>query len=413
MQLLVQEYLRSGKTLENLKIEHGVNYKIVDDRVSLSYNQIDSKETDKIACECRGLVLNTQTYDVIAFPFRRFFNLNDPNAAKIDWESAVYFDKLDGSLAIFYYYQNRWHVATRGVPDASGNVNNSNTTFAQLVDLTIVDMVKRVFPGGIEADTQEFMGTDQKQPDINTMMGCMELNYNLDVRDYTFCMELTGPYNRIVCDYPEKNLTLLGVRNNKTFEELDPEMFELNCYGLKVVQPFSFDNIDSMIEVIKTWNPSEKEGIVVRDKHFNRVKVKSPAYVAFNRLNQALQTSWRGCVEIILLEKDKDVLPMVPKAVAERILKLKPLIKQIINETELTYERIKHIDDMKVFAIEAQKTLWTAPLFAMKRGHISNVKEFLYHKSSDGNIPSTKLQTILEICQKMDPELKNIAVGGL
>lgn len=40
---------------------------------------------------------------------------------KFDWNSAVVYEKKDGSLAFMYYYQGNWHVASSTIPDGTNN----------------------------------------------------------------------------------------------------------------------------------------------------------------------------------------------------------------------------------------------------------------------------------------------------
>ena len=101
MELLVQKYLRSGKSLGDLYRDHGVKSHVGNGKIGLNYDQIEAKESDPLACECRGLVLCESSFDVVAMPFRRFFNMEQVGvAAEIDWQSAKFYDKLDGTCLI-------------------------------------------------------------------------------------------------------------------------------------------------------------------------------------------------------------------------------------------------------------------------------------------------------------------------
>jgi hypothetical protein len=72
---------------------------------------------------------------VVCYPYNKFFNFGEPYAVTdIDWSSAVVYEKYDGSLATLYHYKGEWMVASSGVPDASGSIDN-NTTFRQLFDV--------------------------------------------------------------------------------------------------------------------------------------------------------------------------------------------------------------------------------------------------------------------------------------
>jgi len=69
-------------------------------------------------CACRGLIYHAQTGEIVARPFRKFFNHRDPECAGIDLSApAVVTDKLDGSLGIVYpdpTQPSGYAVATRG-----------------------------------------------------------------------------------------------------------------------------------------------------------------------------------------------------------------------------------------------------------------------------------------------------------
>jgi len=61
---------------------------------------------------CRGLVYNTQTLEVVALPFPKFFNFD---ASKNDLADNVFVvDKMDGSLGILFHYEGEPFIATRG-----------------------------------------------------------------------------------------------------------------------------------------------------------------------------------------------------------------------------------------------------------------------------------------------------------
>ena len=54
----------------------------------------------EVTRECRGLVLEDKTFNVIAMPFMKFFNAAEPlgKATNFDWATAGVYEKLDGSL---------------------------------------------------------------------------------------------------------------------------------------------------------------------------------------------------------------------------------------------------------------------------------------------------------------------------
>lgn len=67
--------------------------------------------------QCRGLIYHTQTGEIVARPFAKFFNYGEPEAPAVDlFAPVVVTDKLDGSLGILYREPNSglWSIATRG-----------------------------------------------------------------------------------------------------------------------------------------------------------------------------------------------------------------------------------------------------------------------------------------------------------
>lgn len=64
---------------------------------------------------CRGLIYNTETHEVVARPFEKFFNWNEPEAAIGLDEPVVALEKMDGSLGILYPKPSGGYaIATRG-----------------------------------------------------------------------------------------------------------------------------------------------------------------------------------------------------------------------------------------------------------------------------------------------------------
>lgn len=375
--LLVQQYLRSGKTLADLQIEHGVKNFCQNGKVNLNYDQIEAKDSDPLSQQCRGLILRENTFDVVAAPMFRFFNMEQVGvAASVDWSTASFEEKMDGTLLICYFDHilDRWFVGTRGRPEADVLMDDSGFTFTSLMDHTL----KSIFGPG--SNLQTFM--------------------NGHDRNKTYCFELTTPVNRIVCQYDDFNLTLLAVRDNGTLKEENPRPDE---FGLVSIKTYSFSGNQNLIEIIRGWDPKDHEGVVVKDANFNRVKVKSPAYVAYNHMRDSLSTSVRGCLEIILLGKDDDVIGMLPDFIAQRLVKLKSSVAKLITQTQQDYQEIKDISDMKEFALTAQTKPWPAALFALKRGKAKDIQDFLHGK--EAGIPNSTLDSVLALCRKVDPDL--------
>lgn len=366
-ELLVVEYLRGGGTYESLLAEHAVHAKPHNGKVSFVYDQIAARDENPIAQQCRGLVLREHTHEVVAYPFNRFFNLGQGAAATVDMSTARFEEKLDGTLLIVYWDDRagRWMCATRSMCEAHGNINGSQATFAHLADACVRGM-------GTGAatlhDLMDGVGAD---------------------RGVTHMFELTGPHNRIVCEYAALHLTLLGARRLSDFAEIEPRALE-SAHGFDTARTWSFASIADLIEVIREWKPSEYEGVIVKDAHFNRVKVKTPQYVAAARATDSLGASWRNVCEAIQTGHADDLLGIVPPHVRERIESLRPAIASLVAKAESDYAELRGIDDMKAFAAEAKTRMWPAILFALKRGKAVDASEFMADASAD---------TVLDLCR--------------
>lgn len=421
--LLVQQYLETH-SFGDLAREHGVYASLSKSghKFSLNYDQIEAKEADPLAQECRGLILARQDGSVIAavdkeqtvpgatvilaYPMKRFFNYGQGSAAQINWSdpNLAVLEKLDGTLCIIYYdlFTRMWCVATRSVPEADLLMDNGLFTFRTLFERAVEDTLGFTF--------------DQL---------CAEMYEN-----YTYCFELTTPYNRIVVAYPHNRITLLAARNMDTLEEVDPK--DAPCTSdLPIVQAHTYTSTEDLLEWVSSLNPMDHEGVVVRDSNFNRIKVKNAAYVAYNKVRDKLATSTRNCLEIILLEKEDDVLPLLPEEIANNVKRLKVGLQQLIKQCDTLYQsavrqvaacqlcdsetqvieensagkvrkcaRCGHTNsnEKKTFALHLakHKELWSAPLFNMFSGKSVNMKDFIVKNKKEGTWPDGFLDKLLD-----------------
>ncbi len=409
--LLVQKYLETHSFADLIR-EHGVypSFSKSGHKFSLNYDQIEAKETDPLAQECRGLVLafmdgrseaaNTivnahgkMSYDhltpgetqILAFPMRRFFNHGQGCAAVIDWNSLTLeiLEKLDGTLCIVYFdpITQEWCVATRSVPEADIPLDNGIFTFRTLFEKAAKDT------SGLS--WEDFI------PNLHA--------------GFTYCFELTTPYNRIVVNYPESRVTLLSVRELASLKEiaLDPthSQIERLVGVVPVVASYPLGSLEETIELVSSRNPMAHEGVVIRDGEA-RMKVKSPAYVAFNKIRDVV-SSERGIVELILCGKDDDVLEMLPEMIVQNMLKIKAGLQVAIKVYDATYaayhsaaEMVKP-GDKKTFAImlTKNKELWHAPFFQMYDGKSAGMRDFIDKNKKDGSWGNSFLDKMLEIAK--------------
>lgn len=414
MKLLVQEFLETH-SFADLAREHGVyaSFSKSGHKFSLNYDQIEAKESDPLAQECRGLILALENGSyilaegttgfasrdsvvpgkttILAYPMKRFFNHGQGSAANINWSDPklAVLEKLDGTLCIVYYdrFTGEWCVATRSVPEADLLMDNGIFTFRTLFEKALKDTSGFSFE---------------------------EYTSKLD-HEITYSFELTTPYNRIVVNYPNNGVTLLAARNvlyqSDQWGEKCVSLDEINIstidtFGVPKVQAHTYTSVQELIDWVSSLNPMEHEGVVVRDSNFNRIKVKNASYVAYNKVRDSLGNSERNCLEWILAEKEDDVIPFLPEEIVKNVLRIKEGTQRVIKMHDEAYLEAKAMadasnpGDKKTFAIlvTKNKKLWTAPFFQMFDGKADNMKDFIKkNRDKSGTWSNSFLDKILEM----------------
>ena len=336
--LKIQEYLRSGKTLAEMEAELFIKYSVCDEIpvVALNYNQIYADMSLEAVQECRGLYLEMDTWNVVYRAFDKFFNAHEGQGVialqRFDWESAINADKVDGTMVSCYNYAGKWYTGTRSSANASGSCGSYDMSFK---DLILITMEKMGF------------WFDELDPS----------------KYYTF--ELTTPMNRVVVPYEEYMLTWIGCRDAETCQEI--RIWGLPDITAPKVKKFELKTMDEILEFVNALNPTEAEGIVLMDKYFNRVKIKSSQYCAIHRAISYSETP-RQRVGLLLCEDYDDIYGMLPKNIQEEMDKLKAKFNRLLSSVQEVYDSIKHFEIQKDFALEAVKYPFSGWLFNIRKG---------------------------------------------
>jgi hypothetical protein len=162
-----------------------------------------------------------------------------------------------------------------------------------------------------------------------------------------------------VVSYPEYTVWLLGIRNTQTGEESEIDQFGEFFSGVPTCPSHKLNNLSELLTFVGSKAPFEQEGIVVRDSQFRRVKVKSLAYTAYNRVRDSAASSPRALVELILTEKLDDVLPVLEPYVQTQAVKLQDGIRNLFRTMDKIYEDLLSATEgqenrRKAFALEVQ-----------------------------------------------------------
>lgn len=303
MKNLIKEYIESGKTFDNLKEEFGISVNVFDDLICLTYSQIDSPKTENIVRQCRGIVLDKNTLDIVHYPFFRFYNFEEvfEERSKINWDKVYALEKVDGSLCGCFYYKDKWYISSRSQIGGNNKINNL-FTFGDLFDRAI------------KVPREEFFS---------------KLDKNID---YTF--ELVSPLNIIVTPYTEDQLYLIGARDkNNNFKELDIYINRLTIDDLSIKLPKRFSLIDEngnfkgfeeMKGMANSLPNSTDEGFVVVDYtsynsefgYYPRIKVKNNSYIALHHLKGTFDNgtmNYGNILEIVMKNEQDEVLATFPQ----------------------------------------------------------------------------------------------------
>lgn len=339
-ELLVQTFLRSNGTFEQLKEKYGINICTSTDGLlsTFNYDQIESPKTDPLTCQCRALILENGTWNVAGRLFDRFWNIDEvlEEFNKFNWNDFEAYSKEDGSL-IHLYYSNGWHFNTRG-SFAQGLMPDNRLTWAQMIE-SILPMVK-----------------------INS------LNLN---KDYSYGMELTCLANKIVRTYTTPSLYLLAVFNKYTHEELSRLEVDTIAHFMDVKRPefyafHSRNEVEAFLkwkeEVDATW-----EGLVLKDSNNRRIKVKTRTYFSLHKLhnNGAIYLD-KNLVPWALKEDSDELLIYFPEAVEMlKLVKLK--IDAAWDILKELWEKNHRVESQKEFALIVKSNPFCSILFRLRQ----------------------------------------------
>ena len=250
--------------------------------VMLSYDQLKSDFSSVLVQQARGIIFKEATMEPVCVPFFKFFNHGEPNAAEIDWSTAFVSEKVDGSL-IKVWWDGDWKISTNGTIDAF-KAELGDIKFESFGEYFIETLLKYY------NNSTEFYGT-------------------LD-EDKTYMFELVGPYNRVVIPYDEPAIYFLGARNKYTGEEFNCSSAMAGALGLgkfKLPKQYPFNSFEHCVKIAESF-PWDAEGFVVCDAQFNRVKIKSPAYVMAHYARNNNVINRKHLLQVILSGETEEFL---------------------------------------------------------------------------------------------------------
>lgn len=250
-----------------------------------------------VTTACRGLIYRTDTEEIVARPFRKFFNYGQAEAPTLDVTApAIVTDKLDGSLGILYPVNGGWAVATRGSFDGE-----------QALHAT--EVLRGRYPRYAPPD------------------------------GLTLLFEVVYPDNRIVCDYGDTDdLFLLGAVEIATGRTYPPGGFGWPGPEAETMR------YHTLADALAAPPRPNAEGLVVHcPETDDRVKIKQEDYLALHRIVTGLneRTVWEhlkdgGALEALIAPLP-DEFHGWARGVGERLL---AAVETQSGEVELAYTEI-------------------------------------------------------------------------
>ena len=196
---------------------------------------------DDVTLQCRGLVTDDKG-NIIARPFRKFFNLEEGKFTPT--ETFEVWEKMDGSLGVVFWYNDEWHIATRGLFTSDQAIKGK-------------EMLSK----------------------LNTKYGLYP--------EYTYLMEIIYPENLICVDYKGvEKLVVLACFHTKT--GVEGSITEMVNEGFEVVKKYDgITDYKNLKEMIK----DDEEGFVVRFTNGDRIKIKGSEYLRLHKIMTNVSTT--------------------------------------------------------------------------------------------------------------------------
>ena len=294
--------------------------------------------------ECRGLIFDIGTGNLISRPYHKFFNVGEKEETQLNkinlYEPHVVLEKLDGSMIRPILTPEGFRLATKaGVTDVAMNA-----------EVFIAD-----------------------KPHYDTFIRkCIQ-------KGTTPLFEWVSRKNRIVVDYPEDNLILTGIRYKTTgcyvyYDAMLKYATAWNIPVVKAVDGLAVQNIELFVKQVREWD--DGEGIVLRFDTGHMVKVKADDYVLRHKSKDSISQE-KNVLQTILEDAVDDLVLLLTPEDGERIQRFQRAFHAGLDEValemaELFVEGNKMYPEKKDFAVEfVQKkvsSLHAPIMYAMKGG---------------------------------------------
>jgi RNA ligase len=311
---------------------------------TFAYEHTKSLHSMKIRRECRGLIFNTLTGELISRPYHKFFNAGEKEETQVHkinlYEPHVVLEKLDGSMI-------------RPIPTKEG--------FRLATKAGITD---------ISQQAEEFI--KDKLHYSTFIKKCIQ-------KGITPLFEWCSNKNRIVISYETDQLILTGMRYNDTGKYVDYEIMKdyataWNIPVVKAVDGLAVQNIELFVKQVREWD--DGEGVVIRFQNNHMVKIKADDYVLRHKTKDSISQE-KNVIDCILQDAVDDLVPLLTPQDADRLREFQHAFWVSVEDVacdlaELFVTGNTKYPDKKDFAVEfVQKIVlpkYAPIMYAMKAG---------------------------------------------
>lgn len=289
---------KDGYTVINYNVMMADTFPDVLDASDLRANH-DHFETENLHArlrrECRGIIFDSKTGDIIRRPFHKFFNVNEreetqDHVVDLSRPHAI-LEKLDGSMIAPFIVDGEIIWGTKmGATDVAQPV-------------------------------EEFV---KNNPEYDAFAG------DLLIQGWTPIFEWCSRKQRIVLDYKEDQLILTATRNMYTGEYARHVALEhvASQYRIPVVRAFEPQtDMKAFLEYVRDLE--DLEGFVVRFDDGHMLKLKCHWYLQIHKAKEAILQD-RNIVELILDDKLDDVKAHLPKEDCDRLTRFESMFNAAI-----------------------------------------------------------------------------------
>ena len=293
----------------------------------INYNVMMADTFDcDIRRECRGIIFDTESGEILRRPYHKFFNVNEreetqDNVVDLSQSHAI-LEKLDGSMiAPFMIWPGEMVWGTK---------------------MGATDVAKPV---------EQFV---EDHPNYS------QFARFLIRRGYTPIFEWCSRKQRIVLDYKEDQLILTAIRDLTTgrYMSWDLVMNTADQYFIPTVRRFEpQSDMKAFIEYVRDLE--DREGFVVRFSDGHMIKLKCDWYVQIHKAKEKILQD-RNIVELILDDKLDDVKAHLPQEDRDRLTQFESQFN--LAYADVVYMLANDLDwiredliDRKTFALEHAK----------------------------------------------------------